>query len=98
MNHERFIEAMRKEVRETVKVAVKETVNGKIDELRRTNDEGMKDINQKIDSHNEKHEKDMAELKPIVTAFHGGKILGEVIKWLASVAIAWVALKTFLQP
>lgn len=87
MNAE-LMQAMRDEIRFTIK----EAVNGKIDA-----------INAKIDTHNVKHEEDMveirvhiAETKPILKAYEGGKVLGELIKWLAGVGVAYLAIKTFI--
>lgn len=84
-------------LRTEVKTAVRETVNGKIDDLRKTNDEGMAAINKKIESHNAAHEKDMADMKPIISAYQGGKVLGELVKWLASVGIAYLIIKGWVR-
>ncbi|RJQ33893.1 hypothetical protein C4568_03770 [Candidatus Parcubacteria bacterium] len=84
---------MTPEDREAIVAVIKETVNGKIDRL-----------NDKMDRHNEIHEQDMKEVrahieetKPIIVAYQGGRVLGELIKWLAGVGAAvllvwsWVA-------
>lgn len=33
------------------------------------------------------------EVKDVLDAYRGGKLFGEIIKWLASVGLAWLALK-----
>jgi hypothetical protein len=83
-------------IEERIRAAVKETVNGKIDTLKRTNDEGMAAINTKIAEHNSIHEADMKEIKPVIQFVSGTKMLGEIIKWIAGVALAWAAIRGFL--
>lgn len=75
---------MTPEDREAIIAVIKQTVNGKIDR-----------IESKIDLHNARHEEDMQEVKahieevkPILDAYNGSKVLGNLIKWLASVGVA----------
>lgn len=71
-----------------VNLSVKETVNGKIDALRKL-----------VEDHNERHEADykevrshIEEVKPIIQAYQGGKVLGNAVKWFSGVAVAIAAL------
>lgn len=81
---------MEPEVLDVIRQTIKETVNGKIDRL--------KEI---IEEHNAKHEKDMAEIKPIIEAFNGVSIAGNGIKWVAGVGTAigilWMISKSLLK-
>jgi len=65
---------------------VVKTVNGKIDGLRK-----------EVGDHIVKHEADMLEIKPFIQGAAGVRILGDGFKWVAGLAVAWVAVKTFLQ-
>ena len=85
-----------KVIREEIRESVKTTVNGKIERLQQTNDAGMAEIRRQIAEHSASHEKDMQDIKPVIQFVAGGKILGEVIKWLGAVAIGWIALKGFI--
>ncbi len=71
-------------IREIVPSVVKETVNGKIDNLKVT-----------LETHIETHDAFMEEVKPILQTFQGGKLVGETIKWVAGVGIAFLAIKGF---
>lgn len=77
------------EILETIRQTIKETVNGKIDHL--------KEI---IEEHNEKHEKDMADIKPIIQAYQGFNTAGNLVKWVAGVGTAvgvlWMISKSLL--
>lgn len=82
---------MTPEDREALVQVIKETVNGKIDRL-----------SEKMDAHNEKHERDMEKVnehieatKPILEAYQGGKALGSLIKWAAGVGLAWLAIQSW---
>ena len=88
-----LLQVIRSEIRE----AVKTTVNGKIERLQQTNDSGMAEIRRQIAEHNASHEKDMQEIKPMMQFVAGGKVLGDVIKWLGAVAMAYIALKGFFM-
>ena len=61
------------------------TVNGKMDKMQKA-----------LDDHIAKHEAFDAEVRPILEAYQGSKVLGNFIKWVASVGIAILALKSFL--
>ncbi len=76
----------RKIMREEIISAVRETVNGRFDPLSPTF--ALKAIHESIEISN----KHMKEMQPILNAYRGSKILGHLLKWLASVAIAWLVL------
>ena len=71
---------------ESTNKIVKETVNGKIDILRA-----------EIKKHSEKHERDMEDIKPVIEAYKGTKVVGEMMKWISSVGLGawglWMLLK-----
>lgn len=78
--------------REAIIAVIKQTVNGKIDR-----------IEEKIDLHNSEHKEDMEEVKahikevkPILDAYNGGKVLGNLVKWLASVGVAAAILYSWV--
>lgn len=75
---------MRDEITVSVKAAVKEMVNGKLDPNSPTF--AMKDIYQH-----------MEETRPLLEAYKGSKMLGELIKWLGGIALAWLAFKNVLH-
>ena len=80
--------------------AIQLHVNGKIDKL-----------THKLDEHIAQHDVDagkiadrldpesdhylLKDVLPIIEAYKGSKILGEFLKWSASLGIAWMALKGF---
>lgn len=70
---------LQKLITDQIRLAVKETVNGKVDAL-----------------HNEVREY-REEMKPILQAYQGGKVLGELVKWLAAVGLAVLAIKGFFK-
>lgn len=66
-----------------LEVVVRKTVNGKIDNLT--------DL---VQDHNEKHERDMLEVrehmtdvKPILEAYNGTKALGNLVKWVGGIVL-----------
>lgn len=70
-------------IAEVIKAEIKKNVNGKIDRLA-----------EDVRLHNQKHEEDMREVKehikevkPILDAYNGSKVLGNLVKWLASVGV-----------
>jgi len=76
------------EIKEALKKTVDEKVNGKIDRLV-----------EKIDSHNEKHEQDMVEVRehikevaPILETYKGASALGNLVKWLGSIVLVVAAV------
>lgn len=87
---------MSDEVLQAIRETIKETVNGKIDR-----------IDQKLDEHNRKHEKDMQDLRPIIKEFKERQIRdaflkesGEKLKWISSIMAAllvmWLFIKGFI--
>ena len=85
---------MNEEVLQVIRDTIKETVNGKIDHLR-----------EMMEEHNEKHERDMVEVKehiekttPMIEAFNSVSIVGNGIKWIAGVGTAigvlWILFTT----
>lgn len=85
MTPEQFTIFLEKNEKSTAE-AIERTVNGKI----RTLTELVRD-------HNTKHEADMADIKPIIEAYNGGKALGNLLKWIGSVigagALIWALFK-----
>ncbi len=75
---------MRDEITTAVRATVKEMINGKLDPNSPTF--AMKDIYQH-----------MEETRPLLEAYKGSKMFGEIVKWLAGIAIAWLALKNILH-
>lgn len=70
-----FLDTNKRNVEETIKVVV----NGKIDSLR-----------EEVRQHSIKHETDMEEIKPVLEAYKGTKVVGEIMKWISSVGLgAW---------
>lgn len=72
------------EDRASIEEVIKKTVNGKIDRL-----------TELMTIHNDKHEKDMCEVRghieevrPILQAYEGGKTLGNFLKWFGGVVTA----------
>lgn len=79
-----IIDAVEASVKGTVPDEIKKTVNGKIDGLRKL-----------VEEHNEKHEKDMEDIKPVLqdykerqaaTAY--AKKIGDGVKWTAGLVSA----------
>lgn len=66
--------------------AVQKFVNGKIDAM-----------TEKLDTHLIEHKAEMEDLRPIIETFKGGKLIGEGLKWIAGVALAWMAIKGFFK-
>lgn len=81
------------EALQVIRDAIKETVNGKIDRLANE----VVNIKQSIEDHNEKHQKDMDRILPIIEAYNGVSIAGNGIKWIAGVGTAigvlWILIK-----
>jgi DNA-binding SARP family transcriptional activator len=77
------------EILEVLRETIKITVNGKIDDLKKI-----------IEDHNERHEKDMADIKPIIEAYQGFNTAGNLVKWVAGVGTAvgvlWLMIKGVL--
>ena len=77
-----FQEESTKNIREVIQTVV----NGKIDRM-----------SQKLDDHITQHQGEMESLLPIIEAYKGSKILGELAKWVGGIAIAWLAFKNVLH-
>lgn len=82
---------MTPEDRQAIVEVIQKTVNGKIDR-----------IEQKIDTHNTQHELDMVEVrkhiedvKPILNTYNGGRVVGDILKWIAGVGIAFLAIQSW---
>ena len=77
---------MEPEVLQVIRDTIKQTVNGKIDHL-----------TQMMEEHNEKHEQDMRDIKPIIEAYNSVSVVGNGIKWVAGVGTAigvlWMVAK-----
>jgi len=69
-------------LREHIQLTIKETVNGKIDRM-----------DEKLDAHIKVHEAHLIEVKPILDAYQGGKVLGDLVKWIAGLGLAVLAIK-----
>ncbi len=78
-------------MREEVSIAVRETVNGRFDPKSPTF--ALKGIQDSIDRAN----KHMYEMKPIIEAYNGSRVLGSFLKWIATVAIAWLTIKGIIH-
>jgi hypothetical protein len=90
-----------------VETAIKVTVNGKIDRL--TNDVAeIREINTNqnkiIKIHNDQHEADMAEIKPMLELYTGSKIVGIFLRivgqsgaWLLGLAVTYLTFKQLIK-
>ena len=85
MNAEQF-KIFQEETKKAIESTIRVVVNGKIDLM-----------TQKLDDHVAQHEGEMEDLRPIIEAWRGSKILGELLKWLGGLAIAYLALKNSLH-
>lgn len=65
-----------------IKETIKEVVNGKIDRL-----------DKKIDTHNAKHEQDMADIKPYMQAASGLGLLWKGLVALGGLALVWAQIR-----
>lgn len=54
-------------------------------------------INGKVDALHTEVREYREEIKPIVQAYQGGKVLGEFVKWFAAVGLAVLAIKGFFK-
>lgn len=68
-----------------IQEAIRETVNGKIDGMRR-----------ELCEHNAKHEADMEEMKPYMQAASGVRVIFKFFIFAGSIAAAWVAIEKSL--
>lgn len=70
--------------------AINKYVNGKLDK-----------ITEKLDTHIVEHKAAMENLSPIIEAYKGTKVMGEVMKWISSVGLAafglWMAFKGLVK-
>ena len=70
--------------------AINKFVNGKIDIM-----------NGKLDDHIVKHEKQMETIAPIIEAYKGTKVVGEIMKWISSVGLGafglWAMMKGIIK-
>lgn len=55
----------------------------------------LRDMDSKLTTHIEKHDAFLADITPVLRAYQGGKILGELVKWVAGVGVAYVVVKGF---
>ena len=85
MDKEQFKEFLISNERATGE-AVKKFVNGKIDALR-----------EEVRVHAEKHEANMEAIRPIIEAYNGTKVVGEMMKWVSSVGIGAFGLWAILR-
>lgn len=77
---------------EVIRDTIEKKVNGRVEAL-----------HVKIDSHNEKHEEDMKEVRehikkvePFLQGVAGAKLLGDMGKWLVGLGVIWLAIKGVL--
>ena len=82
MNAEQF-KIFQEETKKAIENTIRVVVNGKIDRM-----------SQKLDDHVTQHEGEMNDLRPIIEAYRGSKVLGEMLKWLAIVGAAFLFLKS----
>lgn len=75
----------RKLMREEIAKAIKECVNGKIDNLRN-----------EVQQMREEHEAHMEEIKPFIQAKASASFLYKAFLWLGSLAVAWLAVRDAL--
>jgi ribosomal protein S17 len=61
------------QLQDDIRRTIQEKVNGKIERME-----------QKMDIHNQRHEADMKDIKPIIEAFDASKTGGKVVLWLAT--------------
>lgn len=85
MDAEQFTQ-FQEESKKVIKEVIQTVVNGKIDRM-----------SQKLDDHVIQHQGEMEDLRPIIEAYKGSKIVGELIKWVGGIAIAWLAFKNVLH-
>lgn len=78
-------EADRDIMKEEIKLAIKETVNGKIDALKLL-----------VETHNTKHEADMQEIKPFLQGAAGLGLLWKLFISVAGLIVAYTTIKGFL--
>jgi hypothetical protein len=76
-------------VQEAITKAVRETVNGKIDNLKLQ----VEGINGKIEYHNSKHEADMEEIKPFIQGARGLGLLWKVGFGIIGAVVLWGQFK-----
>lgn len=76
----------RRVTEETIRVVV----NGKIDRL-----------TQKVEDHIDKHTSDMEDVRLIIEAYKGARVVGNLVKWVSGVLLAtigmWAILKGILR-
>ena len=91
---------MTEEIKQIIRDEIKTTVNGKIDRMTEKLDAHIQQhehdtncLNQKFDPDSDKYI--LRDVLPIIEAYRGSKMLGELLKWLAGVGMAYLALKKF---
>ena len=88
------------EAEKMIDSALKRAVHQMSPDTRRTFDllsQELKNLSKKLDDHIEQHEKDSKELKDILTAYAGGKLLGNALKWGAGVAGALMIIRALIN-
>lgn len=84
-------------IQETIRL----TVNGKIDaqhKILEKQNEVMRTLIDKVDTHIAEHKEDMKEIKPALELVSGGKLVGRILSWTAGIAVGYAALKGFIKP
>lgn len=75
----------------STKTVVYETVNGKIDAMRQEHQNDMITVKEHIVRDDERWEK----IQPIIEGIQGTRIVGKVFLWMASIGVAYMAVKNF---
>ena len=93
--HDMFTTEFMDVIQAGVSSTIRTTVNGRIEKLREENNDGMDTIKREIADHNQKHEADMQEIKPILVSYKKAKADvdtavrgGRTVIWLAATVTA----------
>lgn len=82
--YQQFLEAFLKDNRESTKDVIKETVNGKIDDMR-----------EDLADHIKKHDASMKVILPLIEGISGARVIGKLIFWIAALVVAWTVIRNF---
>jgi len=58
---------------------------------------GIRTVTKTLEDHITKHDAFMEDVKPILQAYQGGKVFGELLKWVAGLGAAYLVLKGFFK-
>lgn len=95
---DRVAEILRPSLEKATAETIKVTVNGKIDGIKHD----ISDVKDDMRRHNERHEADMVLVKdhiekvqPYLQSAAGVKLIGEALKWVVGVGLAWFAITSW---